>query len=79
MKWFKSNKLSLNLNKTVSMHFWSNDSKLKLTIDNFNIPVVLSTKFLGVHIDNQLTWHPQVQSIIEKQQKAYSTRQACFK
>ena len=66
VNWFKSNKLSLNLNKTVSMHFWSNDITLKLTIDNYNILAVSDTKFLGVYIDNQLTWQSQVQYTIDK-------------
>ena len=50
--WFKSNKLSLNLNKTVAMHFWTNNSKFELKIEDFVIPLVESTKFLGVHINN---------------------------
>ena len=58
--WFKANKLSLNLTKTVSMHFWNNKNTLHLVIDNYDIPAVSDTKFLGVYVDEHLTWNAQV-------------------
>ena len=53
--WFNANKLSLNLHKTAAMQLWNNNTNLELCVDNVKIPVVESTKFLGVQIDNQLT------------------------
>ena len=35
-------------------------------MDNIKIPVVESTKFLGVQIDNQLTWHNHANHLINK-------------
>ena len=64
--WFKANKLSLNLSKTVAMKFWTNKDKFELKIDNYTIPLIASTKFLRVHIDNQLTWYVHANHLIEK-------------
>ena len=64
--WFNANRLSLNLHKTVAMQFWNNNTNLELRVDNVKIPVVESTKFLGVQIDNQLTWHNHVNHLINK-------------
>ena len=64
--WFKANKLLLNLSKTVAMRFWTSTNKFELKIENFVIPLVESTKFLGVHIDNQLTWHEHANYLINK-------------
>ena len=63
---FKANKLSLNLCKTMAMKFWTNKDKFELKIDNYVIPLIASTKFLGVHIDNQLTWYVHANHLIEK-------------
>ena len=64
--WFKATKLSLNLSKTVSMRFWTSTDNFELKIENFVIPLVTNTKFLGVHIDNQWTWYVHVNHLIEK-------------
>ena len=64
--WFNANKLSLNLHKTAAMQFWNNNTSLELQVDNIKIPVVESTKFLGVQIDNQLTWHNHANHVINK-------------
>ena len=34
--WFNANKLSLNLQKTVAMQFWNNNTNLNLQVDNTN-------------------------------------------
>ena len=56
--WFKANKLTLNLSKTVAMHFTNktNAQLEHLEIGCYNIPVVKETKFLGVWVDNKLNW-----------------------
>ena len=64
--WFNANKLSLNLHKTAAMQFWNNNTSLELQVDNIKIPVVESTKFLGVQIDNQLMWHNHANHVINK-------------
>ena len=50
MDWFKANKLSLNLNKTVAMKFWSNDNNFTIEAEGIKLPLVGSTKFLGVYV-----------------------------
>ena len=64
--WFNANKLSLNLHKTAAMQFWNNNTSLELHVDNIKIPVVESTKFLRVQIDNQLTWHNHANHLVNK-------------
>ena len=64
--WFNANKLSLNLQKTVSMQFWNNTANLNLYVGETIIPTVESTKFLGVQIDNQLSWRNHANHVIDK-------------
>ena len=55
--WFKANKLSLNLRKTVYMAFFvPQDLAQTVTNGEIKIPNVYTTKFLGIHIDDQLNW-----------------------
>jgi len=58
--WFKSNKLSLNINKTNYTLFRNKNkmvkTQLNIVIDGVNINQVNNTKFLGLYIDESLTW-----------------------
>ena len=56
--WFRANKLTLNLKKTVCMFFSHNNKseKINLSFEQSHIPQVTSTKFLGIWIDEKLTW-----------------------
>ena len=55
--WFKANHLSLNENKTVGMLFSKDKTSITvLPIGDLHVKFVESTKFLGVHLDNKLTW-----------------------
>ena len=56
--WIHANKLSLNLQKTNYM-FFSNSLKDvpgNVFFDDVNVVRVTSTKFLGLHIDEKLSW-----------------------
>ena len=60
--WFKCNKLSLNIRKTHFMHFKHYNSHLtnfrfNIKIDNMAIEQKKTLKFLGVFIDDNLTWN----------------------
>lgn len=60
--WFQLNKLSLNLDKTNYMIF-SNRKKIKdvlFRVEGVEISRVSEVKFLGVIIDEQLTWKPHI-------------------
>ena len=61
-----ANKLSLNVEKTVAMKFWDDKGDFQVNINGWNIPLVRTTKFLGVYIDNMLSWHHHINHIIEK-------------
>ena len=69
--WFKANKLSLNTQKSVVMVFLprTSDENFKqpiIKIDTVSLPVVSQTKFLGITIDNRLSWKEHINNIIQK-------------
>ena len=68
--WFKSNKLSLNVNKTNYILFRNKGKrvkdKLNIVIDGININEVNNTKFLGLYIDQSLTWTNHITHISSK-------------
>ena len=66
--WFKANKLSLNHNKTNFILFTKSARPLEiflpqLVIDNIPVNRVSSAKFLGVTIDQSLSWTEHISSI----------------
>ena len=75
--WFKANKLSLNVSKTKFSLFHPNSKKRfvpadlpLLKIDNTRIIRDHITKFLGVLIDENLTWQPHISHISTKISKS---------
>ena len=66
MNWFKVNQLLLNLSKTVVLNFWEHKDGGGITIDGTEIPIVKSTKFLGVHLDNRITWLTHINHLHKK-------------
>ena len=67
--WLKVNKLSLNIKTTHYMIFWRRKKlchDVKLLIDGQNINEVQKTKFLGIIIDNQMTWKWHINYIAGK-------------
>ena len=65
---FSVNRLSLNLGKTNYMLFRSRppDNELALKVNNVVLPRVAATKFLGIIIDDKLSWKPHIQSVKSK-------------
>ena len=56
--WFRANKLTLNINKTVCMSFGKdNTTDPKIRLGNDILPVVKKTKCLGILIDSHLNWN----------------------
>ena len=58
-EWLKVNKLSLNIKKTHSMCFSAKNKAtpcISLQIDGKAIAEIFISKFLGVIIDNELSW-----------------------
>ena len=67
--WFKLNKLSLNAEKTRAIAFHPKQRHItlpSLKIDNVNIEFVSEFKFLGIIIDNNLTWKSHINMISKK-------------
>ncbi|KAF7690055.1 hypothetical protein HF521_011859 [Silurus meridionalis] len=76
--WCGANNLSLNVDKTKEMvvDFRRTQSDHSpLIIDGSSVEIVKSTKFLGVHLADNLTWSPNTSSITKKaQQRLYFLR-----
>ena len=66
MSWFKANQLSLNLSKTEIINFWEHQNQSSMNLNGTEIPIVPSTKFLGVHIDHNLTWTTHMNQLHNK-------------
>ena len=48
------------------MQFWSKHDKIKIRVMNNPIPNVRNTKFLGVFIDDNMTWRTHVEYLHNK-------------
>src|SRR6218665_66970 len=69
--WFRANKLSLNVMKTNYILFTSRGKQISptegiLKISDVPIPVVSTTKSLGVYLDRYLTWDYHTDQIASK-------------
>ena len=64
--WCNANKLSLNVEKTVIMQFWDEKEDFHISVNGRKIPLVRCTKFLGVYMDNMLSWHLHINHVMEK-------------
>ena len=70
LNWLKANRLSLNVKKTHFMFFCPPQKKAEfsnsLTIDGETINRVNETKFLGVMVDDKITWASHINYISKK-------------
>ena len=74
VEWLKSNKLHINVNKAVAMLFHTGQKRVNIdensiVIEGNVIPFTTNTKFLGINIDNNLTWRAHINHITTKKQK----------
>ena len=67
-EWLQVNKLSLNVSKTHVMLFSRhiNNHNLNINIDGTPVHVVSKTSFLGILIDNKLTWKEHIMKVCKK-------------
>ena len=70
--WFRANRLSLNVAKSCFVVFGNKyfPSNFDIAIDGTRLPRANTTKFLGVHIDEKLTWKNHIDTISIKVSKA---------
>ena len=68
MDWFKANKLTLNLDKTVRVLLSSQPKTQELTLEIGTNKLQSSdiVKFLGVWIDKKVTWNKHISTLIAK-------------
>ena len=73
-EWTLCNRLSLNLNKTVCMLFTKRKVRdidtFSIKINNADVPFVQCHKFLGVNLDNKLSFKKHVESVVNKASKS---------
>ena len=68
MDWFKANKLTLNLDKTVCLLFnnRSNSQEITLSVDTYKLQSSEAVKFLGVCVDKKLTLNKHLNTLMAK-------------
>ena len=68
VSWFKANKLTMNIEKTVCMLFQKpgKHDQIYLNIDKVTLQNQKETKFLGVWSDDQLSWKNHIQKLLLK-------------
>src|SRR5436190_1311808 len=72
-KWFAANGLKLNVQKTQILNFHANYSKSSFADKDYPFKVESTCSFLGLKIDNSLTWKNPVEHLVGKLSKAYYT------
>lgn len=82
--WINSNRLVLNVSKTTSIVIGTSYSlcskpKLNLSINDVLIKQVEETKFLGVIIENKLSWDKHIQRVVTKMGNTVSVIKRCAK
>lgn len=80
--WIETNKLKLNISKTVSIIFGSNyymarNPILNLQIDGQLIQYVRKVKLLGLWLDNTLSWSEHINKIVLKMGRAVAIVRKC--
>ena len=74
-EWFKANRLSLNIDKTSYILFSASNVRrvpqpsFELFIESFKVKRVESCKFLGVYLDEKMTWKTHIEQITSKMAK----------
>ena len=67
MDWFRANKLTVNISKTVFISFGTKNEKLEIIeLSGETINHSENTKFLGLWIDEKLNWSKHCNTLITK-------------
>ena len=73
-KWLGANQLSLNFNRTNYVHFTTKRNmsvNLQIGFNNNYVTNSSYTKFLGVTMNNTLSWNNHIDLLVKKLSKAY--------
>ena len=62
MDWYKANKLSLNVDKTVLLRFWPS-TDFRINVGKTTMSNTHCTRYLGVLIDDKLTWKEHINQL----------------
>jgi hypothetical protein len=68
-EWFQKNQITLNLDNTFLIHFINiiiGNSEIQIKIETKNITTSNEVKFLGLIIDNKLSWKGHIEHITPK-------------
>ena len=70
-KWYYNNKLSLNADKSnfILIHKRKQQINVKLKLNEINLEQKHSVKYLGITIDDRLTWKPHINNCLQKLNK----------
>ena len=68
LDWYRANKLTLNINKSVCVLFneKGKDVNFEIEIDNIQMKTMKCYKFLGIWLDNRLKWDHHVSKLVLK-------------
>ena len=74
--WLSANKLSLNIEKSNFVIFHPSQKRLQdfsfnLSLNNKQLKREFCIKYLGILIDSHLSWKPQVDFVVKKNEKKY--------
>ena len=82
IKWLNANKLIINLSKTNCMLFSNKrgEPQIRIKLDDTELEVQAESTFLGVIIDNKLTWKSHIKHICNKISKSIAIElfQCCW-
>ena len=67
VEWFRANKLTLNANKTYGCLFGEKRIQdIGIKVDKVDLEMSHSVKYLGVYVDNQLSWKAHIANVENK-------------
>lgn len=80
--WIKTNKLVLNISKTVSIIFGSkyrlsDNPKINLQVNSQNVQQVKKVKLLGLWLDSTLSWSDHINKVVAKMGRAVAVTRKC--
>ena len=68
LDWFNANQLLLNMNKPALICFWPKEKHFNISVNNMEVTRVSSTKFLGVYLNEELSWDMHINQLYKKLQ-----------